>query len=785
MGVIDGRQIEAGWYVARRQVRDRARAMALLALLVTVVVVAVLACGTASRRAGTALERLRDASRASDETLVVPDLDLAHRVTELPVVEDSALLVLQWMFPQEEIDAFLPVVGDPSGRWLRDLDRVDVIAGALPRLDDPEAVVMTDATADLLDVDVGDTVPVRSLDAEQAEAAATSGEFPETYDGPQPPLRVAAIVSLPPTNDDRSGTLLSLVTPAFLERYDGRIPTFGALVQVRLRPGATVAELSAELEALPGGDMVERDAAGTGGMDAAGSALDTVALGLAAMAVVAAIAGFVVIGQAVTRLLMSGADDLPVLSAMGLSPRASVAAMSVAPVLAVVAGVAVGAAIAPMVAPRLVGDFARRVDPDPGVFYDWVGLGTGGALALIALVALTVVAAFLAARRRGDPRSTRRSSSASVAAAAGLSSPVVAGLAIGFSRTGRRVPTRQALVSVSVGVVGLVAVAVFGASLDRILEQPERYGGDWDASVAAEGHDEPVELDRRGVTDAAVVSYQVSARLDGVPIPGMSIDPVRGRIDPVIVRGEAPVDEQDVLVGERTLDDLDLDIGDHAELRGPEGELEVRIVGTSAFIAPDDPMPLARGVLIHPTVLTDLGLDEGDSYRQLAVEVDGDARRAFDDLAEGDEVIYPHAPVEVSRLDDVRGFPTLLAAFLAVLAALGVGQLAFVLTRRRRRDLATLRALGFTRRQVRRAVFAQSGVVVAAGLILGLPIGLVLGRLTWQMLTTSIGLPFDPAVPVGLVAAVVALVVVAALLASTPGALASSRIRLAVALRVE
>jgi hypothetical protein len=74
---------------------------------------------------------------------------------------------------------------------------------------------------------------------------------------------------------------------------------------------------------------------------------------------------------------------------------------------------------------------------------------------------------------------------------------------------------------------------------------------------------------------------------------------------------------------------------------------------------------------------------------------------------------------------------------------------------------------------------------VATGLIIGVPVGLVLGRLTWEVLTASIGLPFDPAVPVGLVAAVVAVVTVAAFLASTPGALASSRIRLAVALRVE
>ena len=52
--------------------------------------------------------------------------------------------------------------------------------------------------------------------------------------------------------------------------------------------------------------------------------------------------------------------------------------------------------------------------------------------------------------------------------------------------------------------------------------------------------------------------------------------------------------------------------------------------------------------------------------------------------------------------------------------------------RRRRRDLALLKTLGFTRRQLAAVVGWQSTVAVAIGVIIGTPLGIVVGRFLWD-----------------------------------------------------
>jgi predicted lysophospholipase L1 biosynthesis ABC-type transport system permease subunit len=67
--------------------------------------------------------------------------------------------------------------------------------------------------------------------------------------------------------------------------------------------------------------------------------------------------------------------------------------------------------------------------------------------------------------------------------------------------------------------------------------------------------------------------------------------------------------------------------------------------------------------------------------------------------------------------------------------------------RRRRRELALLKTLGMTRRQVRAIVAWQTTVtlVIAAGA--GLPLGLALGRWAWQAFAGSLGVAPVTAVP--------------------------------------
>ncbi len=90
--------------------------------------------------------------------------------------------------------------------------------------------------------------------------------------------------------------------------------------------------------------------------------------------------------------------------------------------------------------------------------------------------------------------------------------------------------------------------------------------------------------------------------------------------------------------------------------------------------------------------------------------------------------------------------------------------------RRRRRDLALLKTLGFTRRQLTAAIAWQASVTAGIGAILGIPLGVVVGRELWTLFARSINAVPDPTVPVVSVALVgVGSLVFANLVAALPG----------------
>jgi hypothetical protein len=133
----------------------------------------------------------------------------------------------------------------------------------------------------------------------------------------------------------------------------------------------------------------------------------------------------------------------------------------------------------------------------------------------------------------------------------------------------------------------------------------------------------------------------------------------------------------------------------------------------------------------------------------------------------------------------VRDTPLVLGAVLAILA---VGTLAHVLLtsgRRRRRDLAVLKALGCTREQMLRVVAWQATALAGAALLIGVPLGVIAGRLAWGLFAGAAGISIRADVPVPLVAAAVAgVLLLANLIAVWPGWRAA-RIRPALALRTE
>jgi ABC-type lipoprotein release transport system permease subunit len=142
-------------------------------------------------------------------------------------------------------------------------------------------------------------------------------------------------------------------------------------------------------------------------------------------------------------------------------------------------------------------------------------------------------------------------------------------------------------------------------------------------------------------------------------------------------------------------------------------------------------------------------------------------------------------PVDIVNYSRIQGTPLALAALLGLLALATVAHLLVTSTRRRRRDLAVLKTLGFVRRQVSAAVAWQATVLVGLALLIGLPVGVAAGRWVWQLFAGQLGVPTDPRVPiVTVLLAIPVALAVANVLAAGPGWVAG-RLKPAPVLRTE
>ena len=100
----------------------------------------------------------------------------------------------------------------------------------------------------------------------------------------------------------------------------------------------------------------------------------------------------------------------------------------------------------------------------------------------------------------------------------------------------------------------------------------------------------------------------------------------------------------------------------------------------------------------------------------------------------------PVRPAEIVNAGAMRAAPAILAGVLA-LALLTALMLSIGSTvNGRRRDYAVYRAIGFRRGQVGRSVRWQALATMAAGLVVGIPIGIVVGRYLWERFAEQLGI---------------------------------------------
>ena len=148
-------------------------------------------------------------------------------------------------------------------------------------------------------------------------------------------------------------------------------------------------------------------------------------------------------------------------------------------------------------------------------------------------------------------------------------------------------------------------------------------------------------------------------------------------------------------------------------------------------------------------------------------------------------VVRPERPTDLVNFGRVQSLPVLLAALLGTLAAATLAHLMVTSIRRRRRDLAVLKTLGFSSGQVRGAVAWQATTLGLVAAVIGVPVGIACGRWVWIVFAHQLGIVPRPAVSfVTFVVLALAALVVANLVAILPGR-AAARVQPALVLRSE
>ncbi len=760
-----------GWPAARlwasSVLRQSWKSLVVLGILTGVTGALAMAALAGARRTDTALARLRAETHAADAVVFASQTGVPHpdwsKLMERPEVADLAVWDL--MFG----DGGLLFVSD-DGVWGDRVTRPNVTEGREWDPTAPDEVIVTPEVAEF--VPLGSTFTFRPFASDQ----------PENEPSPTGPLVTFRVVGVGTTVNRFLFTPEQiLVGPGFSAKYGGQVRLLEN-ADVKLRNG------SADIPALQR-DVNEFVNAGTPVLDlnAVTRRVDT-SIGveraaLLALAAAVVIAGGFLVAQALSRSAGRIGEDALALRTLGMSRRDMVAATvyAHAPVAMVAAVVAAGGAFfASRFFPVGLG---RQIEPSVGTHADLAVFVSG---VLLVVVAVVIGSALTARRVSGEARSQVFSQSV-LAGAIRSAAPVTVGIGAGMaleSGAGRsRIPVRPALVGAIVGVLGVVGTLTIEHSVTDALAHPERAGVTWDALL------DPLISDYgstglsselltevsaavppgTGITEAARVLVPVA----GVGVPTLEMVPYGAAPAApalTVISGRAPTRDSEAAIGPKTAADLGIGVGDSVSVG--DAELPVTIVGEALFpndvhsefdegfwLTPPtfervlpafDPAHLftgpQRGIFLKFPPGTDVTAQITDLNQVLAGKVNG---------------IGPaEVPVELTNLRNVRDLPIVLAVFLALLAMAAVSHVLVSSSHRRGHDLAVLRAIGLTRRSSRLAVNAQASVIAVVGLLLGIPLGIVFGRLGWRLVAERV--PLQDVAPIPALALV--LVVPVALL---------------------
>ena len=755
--------------ILRAEVRTRWRALLVLALLTAFFGAFVFATVAGGRRTATALDRFRVSTNAVDGVVQTDDRELGHELLAAAraMPEVAAADGLAVMPVDAGIEFDLGVVVPPGDLLSRTIDRPRVLAGRLPDPESPTEVVISEKYRDAAGVRVGDRQSLPSFTPTDMEQIYSGeGEFPG-FRGPNIDVEIVGVVRVPEDahGSEFGGGAAMTGTRAMYERYLGDAGYLEGMVYVDLIDPADLDVLAARMREVagPAAELFvdgPEDHYAQSGRDA----LRVVASALYAFAGLAIAAALVLIGQAAGRERLRSRARIPMWRALGASRSQCVGALVAPHALAAVVGASLAVAGAIALSGFFPFGFARQSEPDPGLDVDATVL-LAGALAIV-LVAIGVALGREAFRPLSAPPRVRGGEHRWHAR---YSPPVDLGLGLATTRG----YGAGAATAAAIAIAGVVGAALFATSLQALVTTPERWG--WNVSATPDVSVDESERDALlealaadpDVADVAI-SQLAAVVVEDEQVAGVALDSPGRRPAATLLSGRDPL-AGEVVLGERTLDRVDREVGDVVTFQDRDGEMhELRVVGTASFPLVETNHP-ADGAWLTPPTLEELAVSDGDRSLALTYRAGADVDAVSARLANEHESlgfpIYSRArtPGQLRNLDRIDAVAPALAAFFAVIGLAGLAHALVASVRRRQGDYAVVRALGFRPRDLRRSVRWQAYASVFAGAVVGIPGGLLVGRLVWFAVVDGLGVDDHATWPRGVLLVVVPAAFVAAL----------------------
>ena len=801
--------LNVSWYWFRTSLSRRLTSYLSIALLIGLVGGIAMGSVIAAQRTSSSYNVFLASTNPSDIDMTIGAPNLTSELSHLPLVKHVGTATLydgafpvgghgKPLFPPALLSGKVITVASLSGEFFS-LDKVAVDQGRMANPKKLDEFVTTANAAQLMGWRVGQSIPMYLYTGPQTSLPTFgTGKLKPTLALNMKLVGTVTVNTQVVSDEVDKYPAFMIFTPAVAKRLNTKGINYIDYA-LQLDHGARdVPAVEREIiKSLPKGTTYTFHVSSSVAAQV-NKSIEPEAIALGIFGLIAALAALVIASSLIARVLQSDGEDLLVLRSLGAPPSMVAGSVLLGVLGSVLAGAVLAVVVGVALTPLSPLGPVHPIYPFKGLRFDWLVLGLGFAIIVLVLASIATTLAWRRARRNSSQRRLFDTPVASrltrFLAEIGMPVTMVAGVRFATEPGKDRdaVPVRAALLGSVMAVMLVVATVTFGSGLSTLISRPALYGWNWNYALTGNGSDIPPQSTNLLTSDHDVSGWSgvsfAAVQIDGAATPVLLMRPY-AKVSPLLLSGHGLEKTNQIVLGPATMQALHKRLGETVTISygSPKDypvyvpPTQLTIVGTAAMPAVGNPLSghpsMGTGAILsfgvepkvmekfllspYPTlngakmvfVRFRVGVSDAAGLQSLK-SVDKAGNKALyavpDGEGKGDSVepLPVQYPAEIENYRSIGDTPSVLALGLAAGASVALGLTLTASVRRRRRELAMLRALGFTGRQLRSTIAWQATVAGVAGVVVGVPLGIALGRWLWTLFARYINAVPEPTIPV-------------------------------------